>query len=525
FSTVFSFSGTNGTSPEGELALGADGQLYGTTQQGGAGTLGTVFKVSTNGGLTTLVSFNSAANSAPQAGLLRARDGNFYGCSPGAVFKMTPGGVMSILSSLIPLNGLHPQSGLIVGPDGSFYGTTRDGGSNNMGTIFKLSAGGALSTVFDFDGTNGSAPEGALVIGRDGNFYGTTSLGGAGSAGTIFRFATNGALTTLMSIGGTNGGDPQCQLVVGADGVMYGTAPEFGAGGVGTVFRITTNGVFTVLLAFNGTNGANPEDGLTAGLDGNLYGTTADGTIAATQNGTVFKITPGGALTTLVAFSNTNGASPLGGLVQGGDGVLYGTTSFGGTNFGYGTIFKLTTNGAFTQLFNFHFTDGEEPVAKMIFGPDGALYGTTAVGGHLGGNPFGGGEGTVFRITTNGVFTSVAFFDGTNGFNLPSPLAVAGDGSLLGVTGEGGPGGGGTIFRVVVAPMLTGVARSSNGSVNISGTGLPGTGFRLLAAGTPAAKPFPTLVTSGAFDTNGDFSFTDAGAVTHGMRFYRLAIP
>src|SRR5581483_1528273 len=102
-----------------------------------------------------------------------------------------------------------------------------------------------------------------------------------------------GALTTLMSMGGTNGGDPRSQVVVGADGVMYGTAPEFGGGGAGTVFRITTNGVFTVLLAFNGTNGANPEDGLTAGLDGILYGTTADGTIAATQNGTVFKITPG----------------------------------------------------------------------------------------------------------------------------------------------------------------------------------------------------------------------------------------
>src|SRR4030095_14574725 len=116
-------------------------------------------------------------------------------------------------------------------------------------------------------------------------------------------------------------------------------------------------------------------------------------------NGGVFRVTPGGILTALFSFNHTNGSTPLGGLVQANDGNLYGTTDFGGPNSDFGTIFKVTTNGALTTLFNFHFTDGEAPSVSLIFGNDGNLYGTTQFGGFTGGHPAANGLGTVVRIT------------------------------------------------------------------------------------------------------------------------------
>lgn len=525
FTNLVSFNGTNGISPLAELTVGPDGQLYGTTQLGGsAASLGTVFKVTTNGVLTTLFAFNDPANSVPQAGLLLASDGNFYGCSAGAVFKMTPAGALTPLVSLLPLGGVHPQAGLIAGPDGNFYGTTHDGGSNNLGTIFRMNTSGALTPLFSFSTTNGTAPQGGLLLGRDGNFYGTTSQGGSNFAGTVFRFSTNGTLTTLANFGGTNGGSPQCQLVAGADGNFYGTAPHQGANNFGTIFRITTNGALSAVVAFNNTNGFFPEDGLTLGSDGNFYGTAVDGGSHAV--GTVFSVTPGGLLTTLFSFNNTNGSNPLGGVVQGSDGTLYGTTGFGGTNLSFGTIFKLTTNGNFATLFNFHFTDGTQPSGKLIFGPDGNLYGTTSFGGSTIGDLNSIGFGSVFRITTNGVFTSLLLFQGTNGANPQASLVLGPDGNLYGSTANGGTGGGGTIFRVVLTPQITGITRPANGSALIAGTGPSSSPYRLWAS-TDASKPIAswTLLTNNTFAPDGTFSFTDSGAAAIPTRFYRVSTP
>src|SRR5262249_29445910 len=161
--------------------------------------------------------------------------------------------------------------------------------------------------------------------------------------------------------------------------------------------------------AFTGTEGASPQcDGLALGNDGNLYGTTADG---GNGLGNVFRVTPGGAVTSLFPFDIVNGRAPQGGLVLGRDGNFYGGASFGGTNqVGFGTIFRITTNGALATLFNFHFTDGEQPDTKLIQANDGILYGTTPFGGMTNGTTGLTGFGTVFRITTNGVFTSLVLF-------------------------------------------------------------------------------------------------------------------
>jgi uncharacterized repeat protein (TIGR03803 family) len=211
-------------------------------------------------------------------------------------------------------------------------------------------------------------------------------------------------------------------------------------------------------------------------------------------------------------------------LVQGSDGTLYGTTAFSGTNLpNAGTIFKITTNGALTTLFNFHSTDGAKPVAKMIFGPDGNLYGTTAGGGL---SNTKNGFGTVFRITTNGIFTPLVLFQGTNGSDPQAPLAIGADGNLYGTTTAGGTGGGGTIFRIVLAPHLSGVAKLANGSRVVTGTGPASSPFRLWAS-TDISRPIAswTLLTNSFFAADGTFSFTDTGAAAIPVRFYRVSTP
>jgi uncharacterized repeat protein (TIGR03803 family) len=341
----------------------------------------------------------------------------------------------------------------------------------------------------------------------------------------VFRFATNGTLTTLGSFNGTNGAHPQCQLVMDAAGNFYGTAPEGGPNFAGTIFRVATNGVLSTLAPFSGTDGSFPEDdGLALGNDGNFYGTTVDGGIGL---GNVFRVTPVGTVTSLFSFDSANGAGPEAGLVLGKDGNFYGSATFGGpSNPGFGTLFKITTNGDLTTLFSFHFTDGSEPATRLIQADDGTLYGTTLVGGSTNGHFGTLGFGTVFRITTNGAFTSLVQFRGTNGSTPFCSLLMGPDGNLYGTTLQGGTAGGGTIFRVVLTPHLAGIARLANGNVSLTGTGPSGSPFRLWAS-TDLAKPLAlwTLLTNSAFAADGTFTFVDTDAPATPARFYRVSTP
>ena len=525
YTIVASFVGTNGAIPMSQLTVGPDAQLYGTTQLGGVANLGTVFKVRTNGALTTLASFTTRDDSLPTSGLLLASDGNFYGSSQTAIFKVTPGGVLTTLASLTPLDGINPQSALTLGPDGNFYGTTRAGGTNNMGTIFRLSPEGALTGLFSFSGTNGSFPQAGLTLGRDGNFYGTTTSGGGFvSFGTVFRFSTNGLLTTLASFDGTNSGfSPDSPLLLDANGNLYGTAPQSGPGLRGTVFRVTTNGALTVLVAFNSANGSTPRDGLILADDGNFYGVLVAG--GASNVGSIFRLTPAGAVSTVFTFDNVHGANPVGGLLQGPDGQLYGTTGFGGPTNGFGTVFRVTTNGSLTTLFNFSGTNGEEPSFRLIFGNDGRLYGTSSFGGDPANSPSSIGSGSVFSITTNGVFTTLFLFHGTNGSNPAASLVLGPDGNLYGTTSQGGPGGGGTIFRVILAPRFEGIALLPDRRIVLNATGPSGSSLRLWTATNPATPaPSWTVLKSSAFDANGSFSYTDSPPVSV-QGYYRLSVP
>lgn len=268
--------------------------------------------------------------------------------------------------------------------------------------------------------------------------------------------AADATLTLLAYFSATNGADPWAALVQGSDGNFYGTTYSGGPTtnvsdvgkhpGLGTVFKVTPDGVLTSLVAFYGTNGCHPRAELLQGRDGNFYGTTCWGGSETNVMpggeigyGTVFKMSPDGALVTLLSFNGTNGASPTGGLVEGADGNLYGTTRFGGASFsdpraangygapGDGTIFRISTNGEFATIFSFTpDTPGDQPMVSLTPGSDGFLYGIACYG------PFNCGE--IFRTSLDGTFTPIAALDSTIGTAWLSALIESRDGRFYGVS-------------------------------------------------------------------------------------------
>lgn len=353
--TLVSFARVNGATPYAGLLRTPEGDLYGTTAEGGTNGLpfglGTIFKVSSDGMLTTLVSFNGTNGAKPYAGLALGPDGQLYGTTwqggssnAGTVFRVTTNGVLTSLLSFTNGNGSKPSGQLIYGSGGYFYGTTQFGGASNAGTVFRLSTNGVLTTLLSFAETNGANPYAELVEGADGYLYGTTVNGGTSDAGTVFRLTTNGLLSVLRAFVGPDGADPYGGLVQSSTGELFGTTAYGGANGYGTIFKITTNGGFTTLYSFAGAeDGANPWASLLLGTDGSLYGTTIlGGAISGVPRGTVFQILTNGTFASLIAFDfNTNGISPYASLVQDEAGNLFGTTYTGGSGL-KGTVFRLT---------------------------------------------------------------------------------------------------------------------------------------------------------------------------------------
>jgi uncharacterized repeat protein (TIGR03803 family) len=383
-----------------------------------------------------------------------------------AAMPRLPAQTVQTLCSFNGTNGAYPQAALTLGNDGNFYGTTTFGDSG--GTVFKVTTNGTLTTLVSFKGTNGVNPCAALTLGTDGNFYGTTE-GGSGKYyyGTVFKVTTNGALSTLYGFTGFNdGGNPYAALTLGNDGNFYGTTSIGGSGGDGTVFKVTTNGTLTTLVPFNGGNGAYPYDALTLSPDGNFYGTTC----GAPYDGTVFKMTTNGALTTLVFFNGTDGENPTAALTLGSDGSFYGTTEEGGAYMGpngdnSGTVFKMTTNGVLTTLVSFNGTNGGMPYAALTLGNDGNFYGTTQYGGS---NYWG----TIFQVKTNGTLTTLFSFSRSSGGYPPAGLTLGTDGNFYGTTYTGGSGGCGTVFRLSLPPPPSLTLQFSSGCplLNLYGT-------------------------------------------------------
>ncbi len=468
--TLVNFAGTNGANPCSGLTLGMDGDFYGTSTRGGDSDSGTIFKVRTNGVLTTLFSFTAPVGSArinahgayPQAALALGPDGNFYGTTYqggdaglGTVFQLTPSGVFTSKASFAGTNGAYPTAALTLGSDKNFYGTTAGGGSSGYGTAFRLTINGTLTTLASFEDATGAKPCSGLTLGPDGNFYGTAVWGGSNDSGVVFQLKPNGTLSTVANFSGKNGDYPYAPLVLAADGNLYGTTQSGGSNNSGCVFRVTTEGALTTLFSFEGPGptGANPGGDLVLGSDGAFYGTTSGG---GTGNGTIFRMTTNGSLKTIFSFAGSSGGElPVGALTLGADDKFYGTTRNGGPEgFPYGgTVFRVASDGAFTTIARFYDASGPSgafPMAGLTLGADGAFYGTASGGGDFWGN------GAVFRVTTNGDLNAVFIFDGgTNGSSPEGPLTLGPDGSFYGTTSIAGSGGGGTVFKITNGQLST----------------------------------------------------------------------
>jgi len=388
-------------------------------------------------------------------------------------------------------DGGQPNGPLVQAADGNFYGTTRAGGANQCrpgpdpipcGVIFKMTPAGIESVLYNFgsianDGYTGAGP---LIQAQDGALYGLTPNGGAyDGGGTVFKITVSGTYTQLHSFGGTpdDGVVPLGGLIQATDGNFYGITASGGenecfqipqaGGNCGTVFKMTPAGVTTIMYSFGTSisDGVTPMASLIQASDGNFYGTTANGganacTISnATNNcGTVFKTTPTGETTILYHFGHSinDAIAPLGALIQGTDGALYGTTVSGGGGrcggfFGCGTVFKLTLAGQLTIVHAFAVDsreDGYGPSQYLIQASDGNFYGTTGSGGAAQSDL----EGTVFKLTPAGVKTTLHSFGPLN-VNASNPVGgviKGNDGAFYGVLAYSDAFAGvGTIYKLV----------------------------------------------------------------------------
>ena len=356
--------------------------------------------------------------------------------------------------------------------------------------------------TFQFDSSTSSFPDGQqpaseLTQGADGNYYAITAFGGAGGCpgliggvtmgcGAVVKITSAGAFSLLYSFPydasnqtAPNGVDALGGLVQGPDGNFYGTTgwggtvqncgmPFMNGAGCGTVFKLTPAGTLTVLHSFCGVVGCGaltvdgwlPMGRLIFGSDGNLYGMTNQGGNGGNifNSGTIFRISRSGSYTILHMFSGNggtgDGANPTAGLIQASDGNFYGTTQVGGVN-GAGTVFKMRSSGAVTVLHSFSTSDGNGtyPQSALVEASDGNLYGTC----------YGGGAnsvGTIFRISKSGSFLKIYDFTNTSGNDGYAPkagLIQASDGNLYGTTWSGGAnfGDSGTLYQMTTAGSVT----------------------------------------------------------------------
>ena len=351
--------------------------------------------------------------------------------------------------------GQKPYAGVISGTDGALYGTTLGGGSNSAGTVFKVNTDGsgyATLHVFLTNGVDGQSP-GALTQASDGALYGMTSIGGTNKSGTVYKLNVNGSGYRLLHVFGSvasDGANPGAGLIEGRDGGLYGTAFFGGSNGVGTVFRLNKDGgSYGALYHFGRTasDGANPDTAVVQGVDGALYGTTFFG--GTNDAGTVFKVnTNGGGYGVLRTFTKSggDGKNPDAALIQASNGALYGTAYSGGAS-NSGAIFTLGTDGGGYNIlhsFKGFAGDAQSPLGALLEGQDGMLYGTTYSGGSA-------GAGAIFKLTQAGANYSVwrSFLSsGGDGQNPRGGLVLGSDGAFYGTTWDGGELGVGTVFQI-----------------------------------------------------------------------------
>jgi len=459
----------DGDEPDAGLIVDASGNLYGTTSLGGSikgvcipWGCGTAFKLDTSGNYTVLHDFCSQANCAdgetPYAGLTEDAAGNLYGTTQygganhidpnanggGTVFKLDTSGNYTILYNFCSqancTDGYQPYAGLIVDPSDNLYGTTYNGGANGGGTVFKLDSAGKFTVLYTFcsqaNCADGEQPYAGLIEDASGNLYGTTFSGGANGGGTVFKLDSAGKFTVLHTFCSqancADGFYPYAGLIEDASGNLYGTAYSGGAtnGGVapggGAVFKLDSAGQFTVLHTFcaqpNCADGGNPQGSLIEDSSGNFFGTTSiGGPPGHGGSGTAFKLDSAGNYTVLYNFCSqancSDGYLLYSGLTEDASGNLYGTTYFGGS------IVNSNANGVIFRLAAPDFKIGSNPTTTVTIGSAGQ-QGTTTI-----------------AITPTGGFNQTITFSGASCSGLPtgascsfSPSSVTPNGGAVDTT-------------------------------------------------------------------------------------------
>ena len=533
---LVNFNYTNGSNPYGSLIQGSDGLLYGMTEQGGSSGYGTIFGIAlpteisvevdtavpvkdggnvrygvVAGGTTVSKTFTirnkggfdltdlTITKSGPDAADF------FITSSPSAPLS-GPNGSTTFTVDFSPADsalrratlhianndadespydiilsaGLEPEinveqpanSPLVDGTAEQIFPLTQQGRIREM--VFHVSNNGvATLTPLDItiDGANATdfsvvaSPATSLGVSDSTTFTVRFTPSTSGDRTATLHLASNdvdenpfdivlrgqaygpGDIIPLASLNSSSGPCyPQGDLTLGLDGDLYGMASSGGTSGQGVIFKLAPGGTITTLVNFDSSNGSNPLGNLIQATDGNFYGMTQSG--GSSGSGTAFKMTPEGVLTTLVNFDYySNGSSPSGSLIQGSDGNLYGMTQNGGSS-GYGTVFKMTPAGVLTTLVNFNYNNGRYPKGNLIQASDGNFYGMTSEGGSS-------GYGTVFKMTPDGTPTTLVNFNYSNGRNPNGSLIQASDGNFYGMTSSGGNSDYGTAFKMTSAGVIT----------------------------------------------------------------------
>jgi uncharacterized repeat protein (TIGR03803 family) len=441
----------------GVMPQGRDGNIYGTSQQGGSGGVGAIYQISTGGSLSVVANVTSSTGTGPECGLTRGSDGNFYGIAPqggssnaGTVFKVTPSGTLTVLHQFTNgTDGSGPSCPPVEASNGDYYGTTNGIFEGNQGTstFYKVTSTGTFTLVHTFALSEGNRCS-AVTLGTDGNFYGACLFGGANNLGTLYKITPEGVVTVLHSLVASDGQNEQGAFLVQAeDGNFYGMGFNGGADNYGVIFQLKTNGTYTVLHTFTGgTDGGNPNADLVVGSDGYLYGAASVGgstTNCSAGCGTLFKISTSGTFTVLYSFDGTHGSNPQSNLTLDTNGVLYGVTESGGAN-GDGVFFSL--NVSFNPFVTLQGTAGSVGSKVGILGqgfssssvvkfngtqattvtPTGTTYLTATV-------PAGATDGYVTVTTGSTTLTSTQKYTVHNSWASGSAIPVAVAGAAAGV--------------------------------------------------------------------------------------------
>jgi len=485
--TLYSFDGANtGYSTFSGLFRDTDGTFYGATFLGGVNSYGVIYKmtiaiVSGNpvATVTPYYSFKGYNSSTPTLSepgqpcreLIKGSDGKLYGTTQfggvnnaGCIYSLTivnsgtP--TLSILHSCTlgtAGGGTYPQAGVTEGNDGKLYGAMYDGGANGYGSVYSVTKDGATYTdIHDFaGGSDGTYSQSQLTKSTSGDLYSITQQGGSYSCGTLYKISSTGVYSQLYTFDGNAGKSPVNQLIIASDGKLYGVTQiggpnSAGTSGTGTVFQYDLSAnTISVFCTFDGINSFYA-NGINQGTDKNFYGTSVSGGLTSAEagyvggNGSAFKVTNKGVISLLYSFYTHTGYIPNGSTIQGPDGQFYGTTVHGGYH-DSGTIYKTTANGNVTILHHFNDSrplyEGSDPGTGLVVAKDGNLYGSTTIGGLY-------GNGTLYKISTAGVFTLLYSLKGWNGNNTIAPMIQGKDGALYGVCEFGGVNNSGTAFRL-----------------------------------------------------------------------------